>query len=496
MEQPVIALVGRPNVGKSTLFNRLTRTRDALVADFPGLTRDRQYGMGRIGPAPYVVVDTGGLGEPDDVTYHHMQRQAIRALDEADAILFRVDAHAGVTPGDEALTHQLRQRGKRVWLVMNKVDGVDPDVAAADFHSLGLDTPIPIAARQGRGVRQLMDTVLSELLPASILEALNETAIAEDVSADDDLAGESATGSDDDLGAESTDWIGQPIAVAIVGRPNVGKSTLVNRLIGEERVLVYDMPGTTRDAIRVPFERDGQAFTLIDTAGVRRRARVKETIEKFSIVKTLQAIESAQVVIMVLDARLEISEQDAHLIGHVIQAGRGLVLAVNKWDGLEPSARERIRRELDVKLGFLDFARPRFISALHGTGVGRLLEEVVQVYAAARKTLPTSALNQVLSEAVEAHQPPLVRGRRIKLRYAHQGGRNPPTIVVHGNQTSSLPGAYKRYLVNRFRREFSLWGTPVRLELRTGDNPFAGRRNKLTPRQQRKRERMIRRHRK
>jgi len=448
----VIALVGRPNVGKSTLFNRLTRTRDALVADFPGLTRDRQYGMGRIGPAPYVVVDTGGLGEPDDVTYHHMQRQALRALDEADAILFLVDAQVGVTPGDEALTHELRQRGKRVWLVMNKVDGVDPDMAAADFHALALDRPWPIAARQGRGVRQLMDAVLSTLLPESMLEA-------QDQSIEDDQA-------------EAPQEVAEAdpaIAVAIVGRPNVGKSTLVNRLIGEERVLVYDMPGTTRDAIHVPFERDGQAFELIDTAGVRRRARVKETIEKFSVVKTLQAIEAAQVVIMVLDARLEISEQDAHLIGHVIEAGRGLVLAVNKWDGLQPDARERIRRELDVKLGFLDFARPRFISALHGTGVGRLLEEVVQVHSAARRELPTPALNEVLAEAVQAHQPPLVRGRRIKLRYAHQGGRNPPTIVVHGNQTASLPGAYRRYLVNRFRREFDLWGTPVRLELRTGE---------------------------
>ncbi len=481
MEHPVIALVGRPNVGKSTLFNRLTRTRDALVADFPGLTRDRQYGMGRIGPAPYVVVDTGGLGEPDDVTYHHMQRQAIRALDEADAILFLVDAQIGVTPGDEALTQELRQRGKRVWLVMNKVDGVDPDMAAADFHALGLDTPWPIAARQGRGVRQLMDAVLAELLGEAVLETSSNAEASNPVDRDEAPAD-----------AESN----PAIAVAIVGRPNVGKSTLVNRLIGEERVLVYDMPGTTRDAIHVPFERDGQAFELIDTAGVRRRARVKETIEKFSVVKTLQAIEAAQVVIMVLDAQLEISEQDAHLIGHVIEAGRGLVLAVNKWDGLQPGTRERIRRELDVKLGFLDFARPRFISALHGTGVGRLLEEVVQVHTAARRELPTPALNEVLAEAVQAHQPPLVRGRRIKLRYAHQGGRNPPTIVVHGNQTAALPGAYRRYLVNRFRREFDLWGTPVRLELRTGENPFAGRRNKLTPRQQRKRDRMIKRNKK
>ncbi len=479
MEQPVIALVGRPNVGKSTLFNRLTRTRDALVADFPGLTRDRQYGIGRVGPAAYVVVDTGGLGEPDDVTYHHMQRQAIRALDEADAILFLVDARVGVTPGDEALTSALRQRGKRVWLVMNKIDGVDPDIAAADFHGLGLDAPWPIAAVHGRGVTRLITAVLEDLTG----EPVDPEQTIPDA---DDRSGMA----DEAVSDESTP---RSIEVAIIGRPNVGKSTLVNRLIGEERVLVYDMPGTTRDAIRVPFEREGQAFTLVDTAGVRRRSRVRESIEKFSVVKTLQAIEAAQVVIMVLDARQEISEQDAHLIGHVIESGRGLVLAVNKWDGLAPDTRERIRRELDVKLGFLDFARPRFISALHGTGVGRLLEEVVHVYRAARRELPTSALNRVLEEAVEAHQPPIVRGRRIKLRYAHQGGQNPPTIVVHGNQTGELPGAYRRYLVNRFRRAFSLQGTPIRLELRTGENPFAGRRNKLTPRQQRKRERMIRR---
>lgn len=475
MNNPVIALVGRPNVGKSTLFNQLTRTRDALVADFPGLTRDRQYGVGRVGEHPYVLIDTGGLGEPDDVTYHHMQRQALRALDEADAILFLVDARTGVTPGDEALTADLRQRGKRVWLVMNKVDGVDADVAAADFHGLGLDTPWPIAAVHGRGVRRLIDDVLETLMPAA------EAADRDPQPVPDGL---SAPAGDDPTTA---------IEVAVVGRPNVGKSTLVNRLIGEERVLVYDMPGTTRDAIRVPFERDGRAFTLIDTAGVRRRSRVRETVEKFSVVKTLQAIEASRVVIMVLDAQQEISEQDAHLIGHVIEAGRGLVLAVNKWDGLEPGARERIRRELDVKLGFLDFTRPRFISALHGTGVGRLLEEVARVDEAGRRELGTPELNRILAEATEAHQPPLIRGRRIKLRYAHQGGRNPPTIVVHGNQTAALPGAYRRYLVNRFRRELGLWGTPIRLELRTGENPYAGRRNKLTPRQQRKRERLIRR---
>ncbi|MBS3785296.1 MAG: ribosome biogenesis GTPase Der [Gammaproteobacteria bacterium] len=462
MKNPVIALVGRPNVGKSTLFNQLTRTRDALVADFPGLTRDRQYGMGRVGPVPYVVVDTGGLGEPDDITWHKMQSQAMRALDEADIVLLLVDARIGVTPGDDALAREIRERGKAVWLVMNKTDGVDPDVAGADFHSLGLGMPWPIAAVHGRGVRQLIEAVLAD-------QGVDEESQAQ--------------------GTEAIDTRGIP--VAIVGRPNVGKSTLVNRLIGEERVLVYDMPGTTRDSIKVPFERDGQAFVLIDTAGVRRRSRVHETVEKFSIIKTLQAIEAARVVIMVLDAQQEISDQDAHLIGHVMQAGRGLVLAVNKWDGLEPNARERIRRELDVKLGFLDFARPRFISALHGTGVGRLLEEVVRVDESACRELSTPELNRILKEATEAHQPPLIRGRRIKLRYAHQGGRNPPTIVVHGNQTSSLPASYKRYLINQYRKTLRLWGTPIRLELRTGGNPFSGRRNRLTPRQERKRARLI-----
>jgi len=465
---PVIALVGRPNVGKSTLFNQLTRTRDALVADFPGLTRDRQYGRGRVGRRPYVVIDTGGLGEPDDGVYHGMQGQALRALDEADLVLFLTDARTGVTPGDEVLVAELRRRGKPVQLVVNKIDGLDADVAGADFHSLGLGEPIPIAAAHGRGVRRLMDHVLDTLLPAE-----------EDTLDEAELPPEEAE-------AEGA------IRVAVVGRPNVGKSTLVNRLLGEERVLVYDMPGTTRDSIFIPFERDGQAYTLIDTAGVRRRRRVREAVEKFSVVKTLQAVEAAHVVIMVVDAQEHVSEQDAHLIGHVLEAGRGLVLAVNKWDGLTPDQRTDVRRSLDVKLGFLDFARPHFISALHGSGVGLLLDAVREVHAAAGRQLETPRLNEILADAVANHQPPLVRGRRIKLRYAHQGGRNPPTIVIHGNQTASLPKPYRRYLTNVFRRELNLWGTPIALEFRTGENPYAGRRNRLTPRQQAKRKRMMR----
>lgn len=462
---PVIALVGRPNVGKSTLFNQLTRTRDALVADFPGLTRDRQYGRGRVGRRPYVVIDTGGLGEPDDGVYHGMQSQALRALDEADLVLFLTDARTGVTPGDEGLVSELRRRGKPVQLVVNKIDGLDADVAGADFHSLGLGEPLLIAAAHGRGVRRLMDHVLDTLLPAA---------------------------EEDEAGTPPVEEAEDAIRVAVVGRPNVGKSTLINRLLGEERVLVYDLPGTTRDSIFIPFERDGQPYTLIDTAGVRRRRRVREAVEKFSVVKTLQAVEAAHVVIMVVDARENVSEQDAHLIGHVLEAGRGLVLAVNKWDGLTPDERDDVRRGLDVKLGFLDFARPHFISALHGSGVGLLLDAVREVHAAAGRDLETPRLNEILADAVANHQPPLVRGRRIKLRYAHQGGRNPPTIVIHGNQTAALPDTYRRYLTNRFRRELNLWGTPIALEFRTGQNPFAGRRNRLTSRQQARRKRMLR----
>jgi GTP-binding protein len=458
--EPVIALVGRPNVGKSTLFNYLTRTRDALVADFPGLTRDRQYGRGVVGERPYIVVDTGGLGEDEEGVARGMAEQARRAVDEADGVLFLVDGRIGVTAADELLANDLRRQGKPVFLVVNKTDGVDARSATADFHSLGMGEPRPIAAAHGRGVTSLMTEVLAEW----------PRPVAEDAAAED---------ADDG------------IRVAVVGRPNVGKSTLVNRMLGEERVLVFDMPGTTRDSIFIPFERDGQRYTLIDTAGVRRRSRVRETVEKFSIIKTLQAIEAAHVVVMVVDARETISEQDAHLIGHVVNAGRALVLAVNKWDGLEPGHKERIRRALDVKLGFLDFAKVHFISALHGSGVGLVFDSIRRAWKAAHARLETPELNDILAAAVEAHQPPVVRGRRVKLRYAHQGGRNPPVIVIHGNQTERLPEAYRRYLVNIYRRELDLWGTPIKLEFRTGENPYAGRQNTLTPRQQARRRRLM-----
>lgn len=462
--EPVIALVGQPNVGKSTLFNRLTRTRDALVADYPGLTRDRQYGRGVIGPRPYIVVDTGGIaGAPDGVEIG-MQEQAMRAVQEADIILFLVDARAGLSVSDQQLGEILRRLGKTLYLVVNKVDGSPVDLVTADFHQLGLGAPWPIAASTGRGVQALMEAVLP---PLEEVEA--------EPSAEDEAPLEE-----------------QRLKVAVVGRPNVGKSTLVNRLLGEERVLVYDMPGTTRDSVFIPFDKDGERYTLIDTAGVRRRSQVHETVEKFSVIKTLQAIEAANVVIMVVDASEGITEQDATLVGHVIEAGRAMVLAVNKWDGLDQAQKEQVRRHLDVKLTFLDFARTHMISALHGSNVGLLLESVRKAYAAAMRKLPTPILNEILQDAIAAHAPPVARGRRIKLRYAHQGGQNPPIIVIHGSQAERVPATYRRYLVNVFRREFELHGTPIRIEFKSSDNPYEGRKNPLTQRQIARRRRLMR----
>ena len=459
---PVIALVGRPNVGKSTLFNALTRTRDALVADTPGLTRDRQYGYGRVGGA-CIVVDTGGLqGEPDphdDGLDGLMARQTLRALDEADAVILLVDARAGRTAADERAAELLRRRGRRVWLAVNKAEGLDPDIAAADFQALGLGEPHAISASHGSGVAALMEAVLAEW---------------PDASAGDEAREEEGT------------------RVAIVGRPNTGKSTLVNRLLGEERMVVYDEPGTTRDSVFVPFERDGRRYTLIDTAGVRRRARVHEVIEKWSVVKTLQAIDGANVVIAVLDARTGINEQDATLLGQCLERGRALVVAVNKWDGLKPDQRDEVRRLLDLKIPFVGFARLHFISALHGTGVGDLMGSVDLACAAAMREMPTPQLTRALEEAIVAHQPPIVHGRRPRLRYAHQGGRNPPVIVVHGTQADRVSDSYRRYLANFFRERFDLFGTPVRVEMRAGENPYKEKRNPLTRRQQEKRRRLVR----
>jgi len=457
---PVIALAGRTNVGKSTLFNRLTRSRDALVADVPGLTRDRKYGDGRVGEHPFIVIDTGGLsGEAEDLD-GLMAQQSWQAIDEADLVFFMVDGRDGLMAGDELLALALRRTGKPAVLVVNKIDGIDSDTAVAEFHALGLGEPVPIAAAHGRGVNTLMERAM-ESLPA----------------------GPAKAGEELDSGR---------IRVAVAGRPNVGKSTLINRMLGEERVLAYDQPGTTRDSIFIPFERDDVAYTLIDTAGVRRRARVHEVIEKFSVIKTLQAIDAAHVVILLLDAQQGIGDQDASLAAYIVEKGRALVVAVNKWDGLEQYDREQLRLQLERKLPFLEFATTCFISARHGSGVGDLFPEINSVYAAAMRELATPELTAILERAVHAHQPPLARGRRIKLRYAHQGGRNPPLIVIHGNQTEQLPDSYRRYLTNAFREALHLSGTPVRIEFRTGSNPYKGRRNKLTPRQEKRRTRLVR----
>ncbi len=455
--KPVIALVGRPNVGKSTLFNALTRTRDAIVADYPGLTRDRQYGTGKVGDQPYLVVDTGGLSGDEQGIDGEMAQQVLAAIGESDAVLFMVDGRDGLSAADEAIAGSLRQCGKPVTLVVNKTDRVDAEIARSEFFSMGLGEPVAIAAAHNRGVKTMIHQVLAQFPYQE--------------------------------GEEEEEEGG--IKVAIIGRPNVGKSTLVNRILGEERVVVYDMPGTTRDSIFIPFVRDEQEYTLIDTAGVRRRARVKEHIEKFSVIKTLQAISEANVVIMVLDAREGISEQDAHLLGFVLDAGRALVIAINKWDGLTPEQRDAVKRDLDVKLPFLDFAKVHFISALHGTNVGHLFESVQKAYASAMRKFSTPELTEMLEGAINSHQPPLVRGRRIKLRYAHQGGKNPPIIVIHGNQTDAVPGSYKRYLENAFRKQLKLQGTPIRIEFKSAANPYADKKNKLTSRQMAKKKRMM-----
>ncbi len=435
---PVIALVGRPSVGKSTLFNVLTRTRDALVGDRPGVTRDRQYGFAEHAGRRFIVCDTAGLLDDNIPLTQQAARQTQQALAEADGVLVLVDVRAGPNAADEAVIEKVRVSGKPAWLVANKAEGLDAQTAAAEFYRLGLGAPHAVSAAHAVGMTPLLDQVLRRF-PESV-----------------EVAPDAEEG----------------IRVAVVGRPNVGKSTLVNRLLGEERVLTLDQPGTTRDAIRIPFERDGRRYTLIDTAGVRRRAKVEDTLEKFSVIKTLQAIESAHVVMVVVDAQEDIGVQDARILGLAADSGRALVIAVNKWDGLDSDARRRVKSEVDRKLPFLDYARVEFISALHGSGLGELMKAVNQAYRAATAELPTPRLNEVLQQALEAHNPPAVLGRRIKLRYAHQGGNNPPVIVVHGNQTEKLPVDYKRYLAHRFREAFKLWGTPVRLVFKTGENPY------------------------
>ncbi len=457
--KPVLALIGRPNVGKSTLFNRLTRSRDALVADFPGLTRDRKYGSGDHNGRGYMLIDTGGLNGEESGIDEYMAKQTRAAISEASAILFLVDGRQGLTAADEQIAQDVRQTGKPVFLLVNKTDGVDANQASAEFYSLGFTEVYMIAAAQGRGVTSMIDEIL------------------------DHLGAEFLDEEEEDDGS---------IRIAFIGRPNVGKSTLINRILGEERVIAFDQPGTTRDSIFIPFERDGQTYTLIDTAGVRRRRSVDETIEKFSIIKTLDAIQRAHVVVMLVDAHDAVTDQDAHLLGLALEAGRSLIVAVNKWDGLESDQRDWIKQQIEVKLPFvLDFAEIFFISALHGSNVGLLYAAVKRAYESAMLKVPTSRLTRILEMAVQQHQPPLTRGQRIKLRYAHQGGSNPFRLIVHGNRTEYVPDSYTRYLTNYFRQTLKLVGTQIRIEYKTGENPYEGKRNTLTPRQEYKRKRMM-----
>jgi GTP-binding protein len=440
--KPVIALVGRPNVGKSTLFNRMTRSRDALVADFPGLTRDRHYGEGRIGKRPFLVIDTGGF-EPvaKDGIMREMAKQTQQAIAEADIVMFMVDGRQGLTPHDKTITEFLRKAGSKVMLVVNKSEGMRYTNVAADFYELGLGDPCVISAAHGDGVPDLVESALDELIE------------------------------------NTTEAPDQPehrgIRIAIVGRPNVGKSTMVNALLGEERVIAFDMPGTTRDSIEIPFERDGRHYALIDTAGIRRKGKVFEAIEKFSVVKTLKSIADANVVLLLLDAQQDISEQDAHIAGFVLEAGRALVVGVNKWDGLDQDTREHIKREIERKLSFLSFAKMHFISATKGTGIAPMMKSINAAYEAAMRNLPTPQLTRALQEAVEHQQPRRKGSVRPKLRYAHQGGQNPPIIIVHGNALDGIDPSYKRYLEKHFRESFGLVGTPLRIEFRSGKNPFS-----------------------
>lgn len=435
---PVVAIVGRPNVGKSTLYNALTRTRDALVADMPGVTRDRIYGHAEFEEKPFIVIDTGGIVGEDEGITGLTEQQSQLAVQEADVVLFLVDAKEGLHPVDETIAQQLRAAHKKVLLVVNKTDGQDEDVVTAEFHALGMPTLFSISASHRRGLRELLAD-LTQDFPDALPEEADEA---------------------------------RGIRVAIIGRPNVGKSTLINRIVGQERVLAHDMPGTTRDSVDVPFEQRGQRYTLIDTAGVRRRSKVKETVERFSVVKSLQAIESCHVAIFVIDAQQNISDQDLKLLGLVLRAGKALIIAVNKWDNLSVYQRDQVKKELDRRLSFVVYAKQHYMSALHGTGVGDLFPLLKQCYHSAMQSLKTADLTALLELAVKRHPPPLVKGRRIKLRYAHAGGQNPPTVVIHGNQVKSLPDSYLRYLENFFRDKLKLVGTPIRMILRAGENPY------------------------
>lgn len=456
--KPVIALIGRPNVGKSTLFNQITKSRDALVADFPGLTRDRKYGDAVFNNKSFIVVDTGGIGENEGGIDDYMAEQSKTAIHEADIIILVVDARAGLLASDEQIARELRTLGKKVFLVANKVDGVHAEAAVVEFYKLGFGEPLQVAASHGRGVAQMMEDVLEHL--------------PEDASSD---AHDKETG----------------LRLAVIGRPNVGKSTLVNRLLGEDRVVAFDEPGTTRDSIYIPYERDGRLYTLIDTAGVRRKGKVDEMIEKFSVVKTLQAMKDAHVVVMVLDAREGIVEQDLHLIGYALEAGRAMVIAINKWDNMSEYDRKQVKNDIERRFDFIPWAKIHLISALHGTGVGDLYPSIHRAFDSSHLTVSPAKITQILADATDQHQPPTVQGRRIKMRYAHMGGQNPPIIVIHGNKVDKTPADYRRYLENVFRKVYKMEGTPIRIEFKTSDNPFEGRKSQLDERTAARRRRYV-----
>lgn len=472
MLNPVIAIVGRPNVGKSTLFNCLTKTRQALVADMPGLTRDRLCGKGEVGDHPYDIVDTGGLKTPENGIEELLVGQLHQAIDEADAILFVVDGREGLTPIDKEIAKMLRSKNKPVGLVVNKIDGIDLDVALGEFYRLGFKHIYPISASNNRGMISLMENFQTDY--ASIFVAPLDPEL--------DLDSESLEPENFEL---------EPLKIAIVGRPNVGKSTLTNRLLKADRVVVFDEPGTTRDSIYIKMTHHNKPYIIIDTAGVRRKSRIHETIEKFSVIKSFQAVKDANVVIVMLNGQEDIVDQDLRLLELVLQTGRAVVVAINKWDGLDADQKKDIRDKIGYKFNFAPNLKFHTISALHGTGVGDIFDLVQEAYASATQEMTAHKLTKILEEAVAAHQPPSSHGGRIKLRYAHCGGRNPPVVVIHGNQTDSLPEHYKRYLNNSFSKALRLVGTPLKIQYRTAENPFAGKRNILTPRQLFKRKRLM-----
>ena len=456
----IIAIVGRPNVGKSTLFNRITHSRNALVADRPGVTRDRQYGYVRHGERTFVLVDTGGLEQEkkSDVSISaRVSAQALRAIEEADAVLWLVDGRSGLTTADELLAIQLRPLCPNLYLVVNKTEGLEHAVVCADFHALGVGQPLPISAERGDGVSALVDEILANL---------PET--------------------ESDLQPQT-----EGLRIGVIGRPNVGKSTLVNRMLGEERMLTFDQPGTTRDSVAVPFERRGQQYVLIDTAGVRRRARITDAVEIYSVIKTLKAVDMAQILVLLIDAHDAVTDQDLHLLGIAADSGKSLIIAINKWDGLDLDQKKSIQNQLSRKLEFINYACIHYISALHGTGVGTLFDLINKIAVSQATRIKSSMATNILHELVTAHEPPLVRGRRIKLRYAHIGGHDPLRIIIHGNQTEHVPDSYRRYLSNKIRERLKLIGTPVVVEFKHGDNPFKGRKNILTKRQVEKRRRLM-----